>query len=118
MALGFIDMRKGIDGLAMLVRNVLQQDPFTGHLFVFRSRTRANLIKIFTAMTPASAFYQTARGRGQRTAPDRAKPNSETEAKKASEATAAELYANAQEVEELRIALATNDTKLPEAQRT
>ena len=25
---------------------VLQQDPFTGHLFVFRGRTRANLIKI------------------------------------------------------------------------
>ena len=39
-------MRKGIDGLAMLVQGVLQQDPFTGHLFVFRGRTRANLIKI------------------------------------------------------------------------
>ena len=30
----------------MLVQGVLQQDPFTGHLFVFRGRTRANLIKI------------------------------------------------------------------------
>src|SRR5260370_9202980 len=46
LALGFIDMRKGIDGLAMLVQGVLQQDPFTGHLFVFRGRTPANLIKI------------------------------------------------------------------------
>jgi transposase len=46
LALGFIVMRKGIDGLAMLVQGVLQQDPFTGHLFVFRGRTRANLIKI------------------------------------------------------------------------
>ena len=46
LALGYIDMRKGIDGLAMLVQGVLQQDPFTGHLFVFRGRTRANLIKI------------------------------------------------------------------------
>jgi len=46
LALGFIDMRKGIDGLAMLVQGVLQQDPFSGHLFVFRGRTRANLIKI------------------------------------------------------------------------
>jgi transposase len=36
LALGFIDMRKGIDGLAMLVQGVLCQDPFTGHLFVFR----------------------------------------------------------------------------------
>jgi hypothetical protein len=44
LALGFIDMRKGIDGLAMLVQGVLQQDPFSGHLFVFRGR-KANLIK-------------------------------------------------------------------------
>jgi transposase len=46
LALGFIDMRKGIDCLAMLVQGVLRQDPFTGHLFVFRGRTRSNLIKI------------------------------------------------------------------------
>ena len=46
LALGYVDMRKGIDGLAMLVQGVLHQDPFTGHLFVFRGRTRANLIKI------------------------------------------------------------------------
>jgi transposase len=46
LAFGFIDMRKGIDGLAMLVQGVLRQDPFSGHLFVFRGRTRANLIKI------------------------------------------------------------------------
>jgi transposase len=46
LALGYVDMRKGIDGLAMLVQNVLRQDPFTGHLFVFRGGTRANLIKI------------------------------------------------------------------------
>ena len=45
LALGYIDMRKGIDGLAMLVQGVLHQDPFTGP-FVFRGRTRANLIKI------------------------------------------------------------------------
>jgi transposase len=38
-------MRKGIDGFAMLVQGVLRQDPFCGHLFVFRGR-KANLIKI------------------------------------------------------------------------
>ena len=38
VALGIIDMRKGIDGLAMLVQGVLRQDPFSGHLFVFRGR--------------------------------------------------------------------------------
>jgi hypothetical protein len=29
-ALGYIDMRKGIDGLAMLVQGVLYQDPVRG----------------------------------------------------------------------------------------
>jgi hypothetical protein len=31
-------MRKGMDGLALLVQEVLRQDPFSGHLFVFRGR--------------------------------------------------------------------------------
>jgi transposase len=38
LAFGYIDMRKGINGLAMLVQGVLRQDPFSGHLFVFRGR--------------------------------------------------------------------------------
>ena len=45
IALGVTDMRKGLDGLAMLVQQVLRQDPFSGHLFAFRGR-KANLIKI------------------------------------------------------------------------
>jgi len=45
LALGRTDMRKGLDGLAMLVQEVLEKDPFSGHLFVFRGR-RAHLIKI------------------------------------------------------------------------
>jgi len=45
LALGYVDMRKGIDGLAMLVQGVLRQDPFSGHLFVFRGR-RGDLIKV------------------------------------------------------------------------
>jgi hypothetical protein len=32
LALGYVDMRKGIDGLAMLVRGVPRQDPFAGWL--------------------------------------------------------------------------------------
>jgi IS66 Orf2 like protein len=38
VALGVTDMRKGLDGLAMLVQGTLKQDPFSGHLFVFRGR--------------------------------------------------------------------------------
>ena len=30
LAFGCTDMRKGIDGLAMLVQGVLRQDPFSG----------------------------------------------------------------------------------------
>jgi len=54
LAFGFIDMRKGIDGLAMLVQGVLQQDPFSGHLFVFRGR-KATSSKSCTGMAPAFA---------------------------------------------------------------
>jgi len=35
-----IDFRKGINGLAVLVEEVLQQDPFSEQLFVFCNRTR------------------------------------------------------------------------------
>ena len=45
LAFGYTDMRKGIDGLAMLVQGVLRQGPFSGHLFVFRGR-KADLVKI------------------------------------------------------------------------
>ena len=45
IALGVTDMRKGLDGLAMLVQEVLRQDPVSGHLFAFRGR-KANLVKI------------------------------------------------------------------------
>ena len=34
------DMRKSIDGLAGLAHTVLQQDPLSGHLFVFVGRRR------------------------------------------------------------------------------
>jgi len=54
LAFGCTDMRKGIDGLAMLVQGVLRQDPFSGHLFLFRGR-KANLIKIVSGMGRASA---------------------------------------------------------------
>ena len=40
LARGATDMRKQIDGLAALVEHVLEQDPFSGHLFVFCNRAR------------------------------------------------------------------------------
>jgi transposase len=45
LALGHTDMRKGFEGLAMLVQEVLKADPFSGHLFAFRGRN-ATMIKL------------------------------------------------------------------------
>ena len=39
----FVDFRKGIDGLASICRNKLDQDPHQGALFVFRNRTRSSI---------------------------------------------------------------------------
>ena len=45
LALGYTDMRKGMDGLAMLVQETLKKDPFCSHLFTFRGK-RAQIVKI------------------------------------------------------------------------
>jgi transposase len=44
LACGATDMRKGLDSLAMQVQSILRQDPFSGHVFVFRGR-RGDLVK-------------------------------------------------------------------------
>ena len=38
LAAGATDMRNGFDGLAAIVKTALSEDPFSGHLFVFRGR--------------------------------------------------------------------------------
>ena len=45
LAAGHTDMRKGFDGLALMVQETLRRDPHGGHLFVFRGR-RGGLIKV------------------------------------------------------------------------
>lgn len=42
-----VDFRKGHDGLAALVQSVLKEDPFTGAVFVFRSRRMDRLKLLF-----------------------------------------------------------------------
>ena len=42
---GHTDMRKGFDGLAALVQTALSENPFSGHVFVFRGR-RGDIIKV------------------------------------------------------------------------
>ncbi|MBK8980679.1 MAG: IS66 family insertion sequence element accessory protein TnpB [Planctomycetes bacterium] len=43
LARGNTDMRKQIDSLAGLVAHVLEEDPMSGHLFVFCNRARSHL---------------------------------------------------------------------------
>src|SRR6266851_3119273 len=45
LASGTTDMRRGFDGLALLVQETLKRDPHCGHLFVFRGK-RGGLIKV------------------------------------------------------------------------
>ena len=45
IAAGVTDMRRGFTGLSALVQTALEQDPLSGHVFVFRGR-RGDLIKL------------------------------------------------------------------------
>ncbi len=45
IAAGVTDMRRGMDGLAALVQTALTENPFSGHVFIFRGR-RGDLIKV------------------------------------------------------------------------
>jgi len=43
---GATDMRRGFDGLAAVVQQTLESDPYSGHVFVFRGKRgdRVNLL--------------------------------------------------------------------------
>lgn len=45
---GITDLRKGFNGLASLVQNTLKEDPFSGHLFIFRGRS-GSMLKVLWA---------------------------------------------------------------------
>jgi transposase len=45
IAAGVTDLRRGFTGLSAAVQTTLQQDPFCGHVFVFRGR-RGDLVKV------------------------------------------------------------------------
>jgi transposase len=42
---GLTDLRRGFVGLSAMVQTALEQDPFNGHVFVFRGK-RGDLIKL------------------------------------------------------------------------
>ena len=45
IAAGVTDLRRGFTGLSAVVQMTLEQDPFGGHVFVFRGR-RGDLLKV------------------------------------------------------------------------
>ena len=45
LAAGVTDMRRGMNGLALLVQTSLEENPFSGHVFLFRGR-RGDLVKV------------------------------------------------------------------------
>src|SRR5687768_5395732 len=40
VAIGYVDLRKSIDGLSILVSQRFELDPFAGHMFAFTNRRR------------------------------------------------------------------------------
>ena len=38
-----IDFRKGIDGLSRVCRNIMDKDPFSGSMFIFRNKRKTTL---------------------------------------------------------------------------
>lgn len=58
LATGSTDLRKGFDGLFSLVETLIEQDPFSGHLFVFRNRRRDRLKVIWWDRDGIAIFYK------------------------------------------------------------
>ena len=64
LAAGATDMRRGFDGLARQVQEVLRLDPFSGHLFVFRGK-RGDLLKCLFWDTQGLVLYAKRLERGR-----------------------------------------------------
>jgi transposase len=56
LAAGVADMGKGFNGLSASAEKVLSQDPYCGHLFVFRGR-RGDLIKVIWFDSQGSCLF-------------------------------------------------------------
>lgn len=59
LACGVTDRRKGFDGLAVLVQQVLAQNPHSGALFAFRGK-RGHLVKLLWFDARACACFRSA----------------------------------------------------------
>jgi len=53
-----VDLRRGFDGLSGLTREILEQDPLSGHLFAFRNRRGDRIKVLFFASGGLCLFYR------------------------------------------------------------
>lgn len=53
---GVTDMRKGFHGLGELIQHTLDENPFSGHLFIFRGR-RGDMVKVLWADADGMNLY-------------------------------------------------------------
>ena len=58
LARGVTDMRKGTNGISILAQDALEQDPFSGHLFVFRNRIRNRLKVLYWDGDGLAVWYK------------------------------------------------------------
>jgi transposase len=52
------DMRRSLDGLAALTRQVLREDPLSGHLFVYFNRRRDRVKILFWDRSGLALYYK------------------------------------------------------------
>lgn len=53
-----VDLRKSVDGLALLARHVIQQNPLSGHLFVFVNKVGHRVKILFWDRTGYVIWYK------------------------------------------------------------
>ena len=58
LAAGATDMRKAVNGLMILVEDVLEADPFSSHLFVFCNRLRDKIKILYWHNNGFWLFYR------------------------------------------------------------
>ncbi len=58
LAAGVTDMRKSIDGLSVLVIDVLEKEPLSSHLFVFCNRLRDKIKILYWSNNGFWLFYR------------------------------------------------------------